>query len=94
MNKAFHVNFTKEYKRFVLKPKRQESQAVHKLSQKIEKATEKLKHDLLIHATEESEIEQIRDVNFSDRVLGDVKKFIAILLFSVLRFYMPVMNND
>jgi hypothetical protein len=34
------------------------------------------------------------DINFSDKVLGDVKRFIASMLFMVMRFYMPSINNE
>lgn len=34
------------------------------------------------------------DINLSDKVLGDVKKFIAIMLFSIVRFYMVSLNFE
>lgn len=34
------------------------------------------------------------DIRFSDKVLGDVKSFIAVSLFTVMRFYMSACNQD
>jgi len=31
--------------------------------------------------------DEIDDIRFSDKVLGDVKRIIAVLLFTIIRFY-------
>jgi hypothetical protein len=34
------------------------------------------------------------DLNFSDKVLGDAKRFIAILLFTAVRFYVASLKHE
>lgn len=74
LNANFHRHFTHKYKSFVLKEK---DSSAKDLAAKIESAT--------IQLREENSEEQ--DVNFSDLVLGDVKRFIGILLFTTIHFY-------
>lgn len=84
------MNFTRQYRRFVLKIKQEgksgsQSESVEKLCRKIEKATDKLRSEC--GGSNINEGEDADDIRFSDKVLGDVKRFIAVMLFTVLKFY-------
>lgn len=83
LNNAFAKYFTKQYQKFV--DKKKGSTSVKELSQKIEKETVKLRQE---HSDEAFEI------NFSDKILGDAKRFIAILLFIAMRFYVASLKYE
>ena len=98
MNKAFRRYFTRQFRGYVLKGKCDGKDASHKvdlLCKRIDKATVKLRHDHSSgqlsqnnsSASTKAEEGDEDDIRFSDKVLGDAKRMIAILLFTTLRFY-------
>jgi len=58
---------------------------VQDLENKIERATIKLRD---IYKAD------LNEVKFSDKVLGDAKRFIAIMLFTALRFYVASLKHE
>ncbi|CDW91387.1 UNKNOWN [Stylonychia lemnae] len=94
LNLQFHKFYTRQYRKYVLKKKTGEKiSTIQDLSQKIEQATVRLRKDQWDQLSSDSQKEQL-DINLSDKILGDVKKYIAIQLFAVLRFYMAAINQD
>jgi len=67
---------------------------VSHLCKKIERATLKLRNESMVTGGESED----DDVRFSDKVLGDAKRFIAILLFTTFKFYQlqpfPTQDSD
>lgn len=68
---AFHRHFTKEYGKYVLKSKKKNS--ILLLSDKLEQATIKLRQDIVETLSSTSQKEQVMDITFTDKVLGEVK---------------------
>ena len=58
---------------------------VGSMLKRIEKATIRLRESE--SSSEPSSDDAIDDIRFSDKVLGDVKRIIAVLLFTIVRFY-------
>lgn len=83
LNKNFAKYFVHHYKGYV--NKKTGSVTAQDLTTKIERETIKLRK--IYH-------DDTLDVNFSDKVLGDTKKFIAILLFTALRFYLASLQHN
>ena len=84
INKAFRKAFTRQYRSYVLKKQSQsKDEAVSMLCHRIDRATVKLKsNEASNHISSEDD-----DIRFSDKVLGDVKRVIAISLFTAFKFY-------
>lgn len=58
---------------------------VSNMLKRIERATIRLRESEQSEAF--SSEEPIDDIRFSDKVLGDVKRMVAVLLFTIIRFY-------
>jgi SpoVK/Ycf46/Vps4 family AAA+-type ATPase len=82
--KAFRRHFTREFRPYVLKRGKDTKTDIKHLCKKIERATMRLRSETSSMSEASTEED---DVRFSDKVLGDVKRFIAIMLFTTFKFY-------
>lgn len=82
INRAFRRHFTRHYRKYVVKEK---DSKVGNMLKRIEKATIRLRESE--SSSEMFPHDEIDDIRFSDKVLGDVKRIIAVLLFTIVRFY-------
>jgi hypothetical protein len=104
INKTFRCYFTREYRQYVLKKSNGDpNESVNVICKRIERATEKLRcaqsdcsHMSQVSTKGDETDDQEDDIRFSDKVLGDVKRLIAIMLFTVFRFYQlqPTPSGD
>ena len=82
VNRAFRRHFTRYYRKYVVKEK---DSKVGNMLKRIEKATIRLRESE--SSSEMFSSDETDDIRFSDKVLGDVKRIIAVLLFTIIRFY-------